>query len=62
MFLHNLRLFFRNISFVSLVSLTCEERRKEVTICKINGATAGATGIELIQGNLTEKVLADLFC
>ena len=27
--------------FVSLVSLTCEERRKEIAIRKINGATAG---------------------
>jgi len=27
--------------FVSLVSLTCEERRKEISIRKINGATAG---------------------
>ena len=28
-------------SFVSLVSLTCEERRKEIAIRKINGATVG---------------------
>jgi predicted lysophospholipase L1 biosynthesis ABC-type transport system permease subunit len=27
--------------FVSLVSLTCEERRKEIAIRKVNGATAG---------------------
>jgi len=27
--------------FVSLVSLTCEERRKEIAIRKINGATSG---------------------
>jgi ABC-type antimicrobial peptide transport system permease subunit len=27
--------------FVSLVSLTCEERRKEIAIRKINGATVG---------------------
>ena len=27
--------------FVSLVSLTCEERRKSIAIRKINGATAG---------------------
>ena len=27
--------------FVSLVSLTCEERRKEIAIRKINGATTG---------------------
>ena len=27
--------------FVSMVSLTCEERRKEIAIRKINGATAG---------------------
>jgi ABC-type antimicrobial peptide transport system permease subunit len=27
--------------FVSLVSLTCDERRKEIAIRKINGATAG---------------------
>ena len=27
--------------FVSLVSLTCEERRKEIAVRKINGATAG---------------------
>jgi len=27
--------------FVSLVSITCEERRKEIAIRKINGATAG---------------------
>ena len=27
--------------FVSLVSLTCEERRKEIAIRKISGATAG---------------------
>jgi len=27
--------------FVSLISLTCEERRKEIAIRKINGATAG---------------------
>ena len=28
--------------FVSLVSLTCEERRKEIAIRKINGATSGS--------------------
>ena len=27
--------------FVSLVSLTCEERRKDIAIRKINGATTG---------------------
>jgi ABC-type antimicrobial peptide transport system permease subunit len=27
--------------FVSLVSLTCEERRKSIAIRKVNGATAG---------------------
>jgi ABC-type antimicrobial peptide transport system permease subunit len=34
-------IFICVFGFVSLVSLTCEERRKEISIRKISGATTG---------------------